>query len=67
MSAYNWRYLPKGQVKHALSTVTSNVITAECGVYTFGWWYGTGSQTEYDRVDALPPCKRCVAKVGVPR
>lgn len=67
MTAYDWKYLPKGQVKHALSTVLSDTITAECGVYTFGWWYGTGSQTEYERVAALPPCQRCVAKVGVPR
>jgi hypothetical protein len=65
MSAYSWKYLPTGRVRHALSTVVPNVVAAECGVWTFGWWYGTGSQDEYDKLDALPPCKRCAAKVGL--
>jgi hypothetical protein len=41
-------------------------VAALCGVTPpFGTgWLGTGSQREYDRVAALPLCKRCSAKRG---
>jgi hypothetical protein len=59
-----WRYLPGRRVKHALREETAHTGVAECGAAPrFGlMWFGTGSQDEYERVEALPACKRCVAK-----
>lgn len=57
-----WRYTRTGTVKHALSYAAAAV--AQCGVSPawFEGWYGTGTQTEYERVAELPPCKRCFAR-----
>ena len=63
-----WRYVLRGQVKHALDYPAARI--AACGVGPVWYapdWYGTGTQAEYERVAALPPCKRCVAKAGPPR
>jgi hypothetical protein len=59
-----WKYLPNGKVSHALDVSRPDVVAAECGVWTFGWWYGTGTQDEYEKAETLPACKRCTAKVG---
>lgn len=58
-----WRYIPGGNVKHALDRPEQAV--AACGVGPGWWsggWYGTGSQTEYENLAARPACKRCVAR-----
>jgi hypothetical protein len=63
-----WRYLPGGTVKHALLYAES--ASAVCGQLP-SWfrpegWFGTGSQDEYETVERLPACKRCVAKGYLP-
>lgn len=60
---YEWRYLHGGRVAHALRVAGDAV--AVCGVDNgwWGWWYGTGTQDEYERVAQLPRCQRCV-KIG---
>lgn len=62
--AFEWLYLKNGKVAHALSTFTGSRFSAECGVYTFAGWHGTGSQDEYDRAAELPQCQRCVKVIG---
>lgn len=65
MSAVEWRYLPRGTVKHALRYAMARY--AVCGVgprwFDPDDWHGTGSQTEYETVEALPECRRCAALV----
>ena len=65
-----WRYLPKGKVKHALRTDGSYAghrSIALCGTSPVWFvpsserWWGTGKQSEYDAVEALPECRRCAA------
>lgn len=64
-SSYPWRYVPgrRASVSHALTSVTAPV--SMCGVWVWHWsaWLGTGSQDEYDRVEGLPRCKRCLALI----
>lgn len=66
MSGYEWRYLPDGKVKHALRNTSARHAVCSVGPrwYDPRGWFGTGSQTEYDTVAALRPCKRCVTWVG---
>lgn len=60
---YEWRYLPHGQVRHA---VIPDMCVAACGVA--GWtaldWYGTGNMHEYEMAAALPDCQRCARIFG---
>jgi hypothetical protein len=64
MSGIEWRYLPGGSVKHALLDVTN--AGSACGIYTLpaSDWRGTGSQREYETVESLRPCMRCMRKLG---
>ncbi|MEV1315307.1 hypothetical protein AB0J14_04400 [Micromonospora arborensis] len=64
MTGLEWRYTPGGQVRHALTR--SSDAGAVCGIYLLpaSDWLGTGSQGEYERVEALRPCLRCVRKLG---
>lgn len=57
---YEWRYLPNGNVAHAISAPLAKVSL--CGVGPAWWddWRGTGVQSEYERLAMLPHCKRCV-------
>ena len=59
-----WRYLPGSPVKHALDH--ANDCEAVCGVYTVPAdnWRGTGNQREYETVEGLRPCMRCVRKLS---
>ena len=63
----DWRYLYGRGVVHAVTaTMYGHSGPAVCGVEPrlLADWFGTGSQQEYERVAALPCCRRCVAKVG---
>lgn len=69
--AEKWRYLPGGTVVHAVGPdhrhATGLNADAECG---YGpWdpcdWRGTGSQSEYETADRLPPCTRCLRAMGL--
>lgn len=62
--AHEWLYLKNGTVAHAHSTFTGTRFVAECGAGAWAFWYGTGSQDEYEKAAALPKCKRCLPKVG---
>lgn len=58
---FEWRYLPGGNVTHALTYAAARVAVCGTGpVWHAPDWYGTGSQTEYERAAGLPRCKRCV-------
>ena len=59
-----WLYLAKGKVLHAHALDRQYKITAECGVSTYTYWYGTGRQSEYDKAESLPKCAKCVKLVG---
>ncbi len=63
--AFEWLYLKNGKVAHAISTFNGRSFSAECGMYTFGFWRGTGSQAEYDKAASLPKCKSCLKHGGV--
>lgn len=58
-------YKERGWVAHLLPELSSpnSWETALCGVEP-GWnmWYGTGSQTEIDKVTILPTCRNCERK-----
>jgi len=65
---HSWKYLPSGHVVHLVSDHNplsgQMSFSAICGTsppwYVGSWyWRGTGSQAEYDQVDALPACRRC--------
>lgn len=67
--AVTWRYLPRGKAKHAMRIGTSyagHYRTALCGTAPVWFapdteqWWGTGKQAEYDEVERLPECRRCV-------
>lgn len=55
----SWRYLPLGTVTHAV--MAADHVVARYGVeaWAASWWFGTGSQVEYERVASLPRCQRC--------
>ncbi|MFY1686417.1 hypothetical protein [Plantactinospora sp. WMMB782] len=59
-----WRYLPKSQVKHALTRADD--CAAMCGLYVLpaSMWLGTGSQVEYETVAGLRECRSCVKALG---
>ena len=68
-----WRYIPSGRVKHALhirGTLIGHDSVALCGSAPVwyagagGDWHGTGSQVEYEEVDARPECKSCRKLLG---
>lgn len=65
---FEWRYVVGGTVKHALSrnAIGAVAFEAECGLAPGWWrpWLGSGTQIEHDVADALPRCKRCVARIG---
>lgn len=64
-----WRYLRTGSRTHRLIRVFDRLThVAECGrsPQIGEDWYGTGSQTEYERVDAMPRCKRCLPATPTP-
>lgn len=58
-----WRYQPGGTVKHLLGRVSD--AGAICGVDTLpaSNWRGTGSQDEYERLETLRPCRRCLREI----
>lgn len=61
MTSDEWRYLPRGAVKHALRY--GERFTAICGlspVWYANYWLGTGAQVEYETVEQLRACKRCM-------
>jgi hypothetical protein len=59
VSGIEWRYLPGGTVKHALTR--SSDAGAACGRFVLpaSAWLGTGSQTEYETVAGLRECRSC--------
>lgn len=58
-----WRYLPSGRAKHAVSRPPHGPALCGAEPGLGGDWLGTGYQHEYDRVAALPECKRCAEKL----
>lgn len=63
----SWKYLKRGTVVHYLSDgIYGPRPVAECGASTLhsSDWRGTGTQEEYERVEALPECKKCLHKLG---
>jgi hypothetical protein len=61
-----WRYLAGRPIKHAVRADTHDIrghqTYAMCGVSPtrFEAWMGTGNQDEYERVERLSECQRCV-------
>lgn len=56
-----WRYTSdRAKVKHGLWTAGHHTALCGTGVTLSHFWKGTGSQEEYEHVEALPKCKRCV-------
>lgn len=62
MIAVEWRYLPTGAVKHALSHPTDRYAVCRVGPawYSPDGWFGTGSQVEYETAAARRECRRCL-------
>ena len=60
---YEWRYTFGGKVAHALQRTYHTAAVCGVGVWVSDQWLGTGSQREYERVEALPSCRRCLSKV----
>jgi len=58
---FEWRYLPRGEVRHAFEPESVGVRT-RCGIadHPVTYWMGTGSQREYDICARLPRCKNCL-------
>lgn len=59
------RYSPNGRTAHLIdeADVGKPMQQTLCGrIESDAWWYGTGSQDEYDRAASLPTCKRCEAQ-----
>lgn len=54
-------YTEAGTVAHLVRT---RVLGKEafCGLVVLDWW-GTGSQSEYDKARALPLCRRCAGQI----
>lgn len=61
-SRWEWRFLPTGKARHLLAVVSDAVALCGVGTLPASNWQGTGSQGEYERVGALPPCRRCLRK-----
>lgn len=61
---FEWLYLPGGKVAHAFAVEDQTKWIAECGTSSDYYWYGTGTQDEYDKAAALPRCQKCLPKVG---
>lgn len=59
-----WRYTKKGNRAHLVQNLGWGMRrVSECGTWVrLGDydWYGTGSHAEYERVKALPKCKKCL-------
>lgn len=69
MTGCEWRYLAGGRVIHALPRRGGDLAwVARCGVSPRwgGDWWGTGAQAEYETVQRLPMCRRCLARLGLP-
>jgi hypothetical protein len=65
LAGFDWRYLSRGRAKHGFYNAPSSGNTpARCGRFPArhdpSGWMGTGEQREYERLAALPYCKRCV-------
>lgn len=61
-SRWQWRYLARGTVLHALDNAESPM--ARCGASgprsaARPKWYGDGSRVERDRAATLPRCGNC--------
>lgn len=55
-----------GTVAHIVrpNVLDHAVLVSLCGIAAREhWWYGTGSQGEYERAASLPLCKRCRSKL----
>jgi hypothetical protein len=56
-------YMPEGRVAHLLDAGLASPNSCDeslCGKRTAdGFWYGTGSQAEYDEAERLPVCRAC--------
>lgn len=61
-----WRYTEHGKLAHLLRESWGIPLDAECGleVWNVHDWRGTGSQDEYDRIEQMPRCQRCLKAVG---
>lgn len=75
MKGYGKFYTPGGTVAHLIEDRqwddggslygSEHYPQAACGWWgQHSYWRGTGSQTEYDRAEALPTCRKCVMAVG---
>lgn len=61
-----WRYTRRGAVRHLTRTnlFDSNARSSHCGIGAdHSWWFGTGSQEEYERIASLPKCLTCMELV----
>lgn len=63
-AGYHRGYLPLGKVAHLLSDQPPGNCVAACGLWADFW--GTGSQEEYERAEALRLCRLCTAAVARP-
>lgn len=57
------RYLPRGGVRHRTrpNFMESSTLVASCGISASeGYWRGTGSQDEYERLFRIPRCQKCI-------
>ena len=68
---YERRYTsPTAQSVHLLPpfefATPDRTPTALCGkwMWTASDWFGSGSQSEYDRAAALPVCKTCAKRLA---
>lgn len=63
-----WRYTRGGKVAHYLSGYPHKDIPTRsfCGNQAFRQmdWYGSGNQTEREKLEAMPECKRCLNALG---
>jgi len=64
-----WSYLRTGSVVHARQPHGSTGVlsyVALCGTSPmwFDSWLGTGTQSEHECADRLPPCRRCLMRLN---
>lgn len=57
------RYLPRGRVRHRTTPnlYEESTLVALCGIAAYsGYWRGTGTQDEYERLSRIPRCSNCL-------
>jgi len=60
LAGEGWRYSgPRGGVRHLLKY--NRYSTSWCGLTAnhASYWYGTGTQEEYEKLASLPKCLAC--------